>query len=150
MTWEVSGSTFIAAPPERVWATLADFHRLDRWAPTVRKVEPVGPLRSGVGTARRMGVERLGHLLEVVTVWDEGERLGYRVSPLGPIQTSESLWRLESEDAGCRVHLSLEYELRFGGLGRLLHRVIARKLIERRLPRILSLLQRHVEGTLMA
>ena len=82
-----------------------------------------------------------------MNVWEDGRRLGYRVAPLGPIGASQSLWEIEPAGPNsARVTLRLDYDLRFGPLGALLHRVVVRRLLERNLPGALALLKRHVEA----
>ncbi len=147
MRHRVAGERRIEVPPAAVWEVLSDFHRVGAWAPRVTRVVPIGPTRRGIGTARRCRIRGLGRVDEVVNVWEEGRRLGYHVTPLGPIGASQSLWEVESDDSGCaRVALRLDYDMRFGPLGALAHVLAVRRLLERNLPGALALLRRHVLG----
>lgn len=141
----VEGARLIEASPEVIWAVLSDFHRVDRWAPLVTRVRPLGTVPSGPGMGRRCQLRRLGRVDEVVNVWEPLERIGYRVTPLGPVDTSQSLWELESNGAGgTHVRLRLSYGMRFGIVGRLLDAFAVRRILARSLEGALALLRRHV------
>lgn len=142
----VEGTRLIEAPPRAVWSVLSDFHGVDRWAPRVSRVEALGAVASGPGMARRCELRGLGSVDEVVNVWEPDERIGYRVTALGPVAASESLWELEPVDDGgaTRVRLRLRYRMRFGPAGRLLDALVARRVLARNLRGALALLRRHV------
>ena len=143
MRHRIEGERLVEAEPAAVWSVLSDFHRVDRWAPRVKRVVPLGPAASGLGMARRCDIRGLGHVDEVVNVWEDGRRLGYRVTPVGPIGASQSLWELQPDGTdGTRVRLQLDYDVRFGAFGELLHVAVLRRLLERALPDALALLRR--------
>lgn len=143
----VQGETTIAAPASSVWEVLSDFYAVDRWAPLVWNVSVIGEAKPGLGAARHCDIRYLGGIDEVVTVWDEGRRLGYRVTPVGPIGTSESLWEIESiGEKTARVALRLDYAMRFGAVGGLLNALLVRRVLARNVPGALGLLRRRVEG----
>jgi len=54
-----SVSTLIAAPPERVWAPLADVRHWPDWLPTMRSVEPLGPEALTLGARYRITQPKL-------------------------------------------------------------------------------------------
>ncbi len=138
------GERVIEAPTEAVWNVLSDFHGVDRWAPRVTRVIALGEVKRGLGAARHCDLRGLGGIDEVVNVWEEGRRLGYEVTALGPIRRSQSLWELAPVAGHTRVRLQLGYEMRFGTLGRWLEPVAVRPLLGRNLPGALALLRRHV------
>lgn len=136
----------IGASPEAVWAVLSNFHSVDGWAPRVRRVIAIGDATHGLGMARHCDVRGLGGVDEVVNVWEEGRRLGYSVTPVGPIGASQSLWKLDPAPEGSTlVTLRLSYDMRFGPLGALLHGLLVRRLLARNLRGALALLKRRVE-----
>ncbi len=142
----IQGETLIAASASAAWDVLSDFHGVDTWARPVTRVVALGPAARGVGAARRCDIRGLGAVDEVVTVWEEGRRLGYRVSPVGPIGRSESLWEIEPVGPlSTRVRLRLDYDMRFGPLGALLHALLVRRLLGRNLPGALAAPKRRVE-----
>lgn len=141
----VSRARRVEAPPDAVWALLSDFHGVDRWAPLVVRVSELGDVAAGPGMARRCELRWLGRVDEVVNVWEPGARIGYRVTALGPVQASQSLWVLEPDDqGGTCVRLRLAYRMRFGILGRLLDALVVRRILARNLRGALALLRRHL------
>lgn len=88
----------IPAPPAAVWATLADFGAIARWAPPVDHSCLVAQGDEPLGTARRVQVGATT-LLEEVVAWDPPHLLAYRLrglpALLGEVRTE---WRLESAD----------------------------------------------------
>lgn len=146
MKYRVEGETEIDAAADAVWEVLSDFHAVDTWAARVTRVRPLGEVPRGLGMARHCDIRRLGGVDEVVNVWEEGRRLGYSVTPVGPIGASQSLWEIEPLDPrSARVKLRLDYQMRFGPIGALLHALLVRRLLVRNLPGALALLKRRVE-----
>jgi hypothetical protein len=92
----------IAAPPEAIWAVLADFGAISTWAP---KVDHSSLLRStdggsGIGTTRRIQTGRMT-LLERVVAWDEPTTLAYDLDGLpSVVHSARNEWRLEPAGAG--------------------------------------------------
>lgn len=147
MTQSIAGSARIHADPTAVWATLSDFHNVDRWATLITNVEDTGPTPRGVGAARRCEVRGLGIIDEVVVEWDEGRSLAYRVGAAGPIKQSTSRWQIHDEgDGTSRVELRLDYEMRFGPLGALAARAGLDRLLTGALRRVIAAFKRHVES----
>ncbi len=147
LAYRVEGERVMGAPPDAVWAVLSDFHAVDRWAPRVKRVIPSGECTRGIGMGRHCDIRGLGGVDEVVNVWEENRRLGYRVTPVGPIGTSQSLWEIEAVGTGsAKVKLRLDYDMRLGPLGTLLHALLVRRLLEKNLPGALALLKRRVES----
>jgi hypothetical protein len=142
----VQGETVIGAAPGAVWEVLSDFHGVDTWAPIITRVVDIGPTARGVGAARHCDFRRLGGVDEVVAVWEEGRRLSYRVSPLGPIGASQSSWEIEPVgERSARVKLRFDYDMRFGPVGVLLDALAVHRLLARNLPGALAALKRRVE-----
>jgi uncharacterized protein YndB with AHSA1/START domain len=63
------------APPDAVFAVLADHERWPEWFPNVRQVDVLGPTE-GVGARRRVHVPGLV-VEEEFIVWDPGERWAF-------------------------------------------------------------------------
>lgn len=110
----------IAAPPDRVWAELADLGSHHLWMSDAAAIVFEGPQRSGVGTRMRVAT-RVGPLrttdLMIVTQWDEGKLM--EVDHEGAVSGS-GRFEIQPQDSGTRLIWS--EELRFpwwlgGGLG---------------------------------
>jgi uncharacterized protein YndB with AHSA1/START domain len=110
----------IAAPPDRVWAELADLASHNLWMFDAAAIVFEGPQRSGVGTRMRVPT-RVGPFrttdLMIVTQWVEGKMM--EVDHEGAVSGSG---RFEIEPLGTGTRLTWSEELRFpwwlgGGLG---------------------------------
>ena len=144
--FSTQGSITIMASARSVWAVLADFHNLDKWAARASTVEPLGDVARGLGCSRRVDVTGVGTIEETVTTFDENKSIGYSVSPIGPIDTSLSLWTIEATGAEqCRATLCLSYNMKMGFVGRIFNRLIVGQKIASRVPIILSALKTFTE-----
>ncbi len=133
--------TRIARSPERIWAVLADFGRLSRWAPNVDHSSLLTEQSEGVGAVRRVQLGR-NALLERIIEWQAGSGLAYAIEGLPPVvHRVVNAWRLE--DAGGTTDVSLTSRIDANPvLGWVVGRVLAR---ESR--KLLGGLKAHVEGT---
>ena len=107
----------IDAPPEAVWALLADPAKWPEWGPTVRSAELQGD-RLSVGATGTVTTVLGVRLSFEITSYDEGERWGWKVAgipatdhtvePLGPHRCRAGLaapWAAAPYLAVCRVAL---------------------------------------------
>jgi len=95
----------IARSPDHVWAALAEFGGIGRWAPNVDHSCLTTERSEGVGTTRRVQVGRTA-LLERVVEWEPGERLAYSIEGLPPVvRVVTNTWCLE--DAGSATTVTL-------------------------------------------
>ncbi len=102
-----SQSRRVAAPPEKVWALLADFDRICEWAPAVDHSTYLTTQTAGVGTSRRAQVGRTT-LVETITIWDERRSLSYRIDGLPPIvELAENTWDLAADGEATMVTLTV-------------------------------------------
>ena len=100
----VERSIDIAAPPEAVWAVIADHVNWPKWFTTLDRVEVTGA-PTGVGGGRRVTVSRIS-IEEQFTVWDENEHFAFAVvtTKVPFLDTmAESVW-IEPTEGGCRVN----------------------------------------------
>jgi len=102
---DVTQATSIVCPPEDVWAVLADFGGISRWAPNVDHSCLTTSQREGAGAVRRVQVGR-NALLERVVEWEPGERLAYAIVGLPPVvRAAVNTWSLEADSGATRVTL---------------------------------------------
>ncbi|MFC0678646.1 SRPBCC family protein [Lysobacter korlensis] len=117
MTEAFSASTNVAAPPERVWATITDWSRAPEWMPGTSSFRLEGPLRPGTVlhyTAR--GKERTSTVTAVAP-----ERSLTLASTVGKVHAAYT-YVLTPAAGGTRVDLTAD--VRTSGAMRLLARVI--------------------------
>lgn len=115
----------IPAPPERVWAVLADIERWSEWTLAVRSIERLdrGPL--AVGSRARIRQPRLPPATWQVSALQPGRGFTWITRSPGVCVTGEH--RVEATARGTRVLLSLRFS---GVLGPLMAR-LTRKLNQR-------------------
>ena len=121
----------VGAPPEAVWATLADFDAISAWAGNVDHSASTTEVTEGIGAARRVQAGRVV-LLETVTVWDAPTTLAYTLDGLPPLaRTVTNRWDLAAApgDAGATaVTLTTTSEPLGGPRGRIGQRILGRVL----------------------
>jgi uncharacterized protein YndB with AHSA1/START domain len=136
-------SATIPAPPEEVWATVADPHHLPRWWPRVQRVEGVEPERftQVLSTDRGRSVRADFRVLEsrapAVRSWAQ-DVAGTPFERV--LRSAETEVRLEPAREGeTRVTLTLRQRLRGSGL---LGTMLVRRAAAARLEEALSALTR--------
>lgn len=145
--YEVKTSIIINTPTAVVWNVLKDFGNVSDWAPSVTKSYYLNAKTSGVGTGRHCDIEGFGSIQEYVTDWQEGKGFTYSVTPLGPLAESNSSWWLSRiDDQTTELQVTFSYDIRFGLLGKILHKFIMRKKLEQSLPETVAATKKHVEA----
>ncbi len=118
----------VDAPPAEVWAVLADFDRISRWAPAVDHSSYLTERTEGVGTARRVQVGRTV-LVERVTEWDPPHALAYELEGLPPVVGgATNRWVLRPEGTGTSVTLTSTVNPGDRPAGRVVAPLLARRL----------------------
>jgi carbon monoxide dehydrogenase subunit G len=100
----VERSIDIAAPPEAVWALIADHENWPNWFTTLSSVEVTGA-PAGVGGQRRVTASRIT-IDEEFTVWDVNEHFAFAVvaTKVPFLDTMAESVRIEPTADGCRVN----------------------------------------------
>src|SRR4051794_25883245 len=73
-------SISIAAPPEKVWRTLADLEALEQYDPGVARSRLTSSVATGLGASRRCELEPTGWFEERITEWQPVEALTFELS----------------------------------------------------------------------
>jgi hypothetical protein len=150
-TYQVESTININAPKQQAWQVLRDFSEVT-WAPGVKASYAIGKSEMGVGAGRHCALEGFGEIDEYITHWSEGTGFAYSVTPLGPLNNANSRWWLtEIGEQGCELNVIISYDIRFGLLGRLMHKLIMRSKLETSLPQTTAAVKSRVEdGTPMS
>jgi len=147
--YEVKSEIIINTSASVAWDLLKDFGHVSNWAPSVTKSYYLGTQTSGIGTGRHCDIAGFGSIQEVITDWQEGKGFTYSVTPLGPLAKSRSTWWLEHvDDQTTKLQVTFSYDLRYGLLGKILHKLVMRKKLEQSLPETLAATKNHLEVTL--
>jgi uncharacterized protein YndB with AHSA1/START domain len=100
---EIVETIDIARSTDHVWAALANFGDISRWATNVDHSCLTTEQSEGIGAARRVQVGR-NVLIERIVEWDPGERLAYSIDGLPSVVRSvTNSWRLEPAGSSTRV-----------------------------------------------
>jgi len=144
--YQVKTSIIINTPTSAVWNVLKDFGNVSDWAPTVTKSHYLSSQTSGVGTGRYCHIQGFGSIEESIIEWREGQGFVYTVTPLGPLDASQSSWWITELDENIsELEVTLDYDVRFSIFGRILHKLIMRKKLEQSLPETLIFTKEYVE-----
>ena len=127
---EVVEALTIRQPASVVWAVLADFEAISRWAPNVDHSCSTTSTADGVGATRRIQSGR-NTLLETLTEWGPERVLAYSIAGLPPVVRSvTNTWRLD--DLGAVTEVTLTSTIDTGPrppqmvVGRVVGRVLAK------------------------
>lgn len=124
----LENSIRIEAAPERVWSVLASLDALDRYDPGVAKAEIVSDMKEGPGAARRCDLKPGGWFKERISALKLHEALAFELYECTlPVRRLKHTYTLVSEGGGTVVRQRMEYELKFGALGRLLDAIVVRR-----------------------
>ncbi len=132
--------------PDVVWAALADFGGISRWAPNVDHSCLTTEQRDGIGAVRRVQVGR-NALLERVVEWDPGHQLSYAIEGMPAVVRSvTNTWRLEGSGGSTRVTLSSRVDVGPRPPQQVIARVVGRVLAKAS-REMLAGLKHHLEET---
>jgi uncharacterized protein YndB with AHSA1/START domain len=120
--------TFIARPPEEVFAYLREYSNEAKWQSehvSEATVDPPGPARVGtrVHKVRRAGGGEQRFTIEISEM-DETSRRWADITVTGPFRGTKGSWQVLPAEGGSKVRLIAE--MRAGGLWRLLLPLIDR------------------------
>lgn len=103
---EVAVKSIVARAPDEVWATLAQYDAISRWASNVDHSCLTTEQGEGIGAVRRVQVGR-NVLLERVVEWEAGERLSYAIEGFPSVVRSvTNTWQLDATDGATAVTLT--------------------------------------------
>jgi ligand-binding SRPBCC domain-containing protein len=118
----------IEAPPEKVWSVLASLDALERYDPGVARSEIVSETKGGPGSARRCDLVPGGWFKERVADWRPHEALSFELYECTlPVRRLRHSYTLVADGDGTLVRQRMEYQLKFGPLGRLLDAALVRR-----------------------
>ena len=124
----LENSIRIEATPEKVWSVLASLDALDRYDPGVARAEIVSDVKEGPGAARRCDLKPGGWFKERISEWKPHEALAFELYECTlPVRRLKHTYALVADGAGTVVRQRMEYELKFGALGRLLDALMVKR-----------------------
>jgi carbon monoxide dehydrogenase subunit G len=137
----------IEAPAGDVWRVLADLEQVQHYNPVVAQARYISSNREGVGAARRCAFKPKGFSVERVIEWRPEELLGLEVVESSwPLRSSRWWTKLSPENGGTQVSQELEYEPKFGPLGKAMDAAMMRRKMDKVIADIFDGLKEFVEA----
>ncbi len=138
----------INASLESIWKQLSDVALLDAYDPTIKKSELLSTEKTGLGAKRKV------HMLdgknwfdEKITVFKPQEALTYQLTACTfPIKSLQHSYRFERIGDQVKVLQTMEYEVKFGLLGKLMNAVILKKQFDSGIKKFFSGLKAYAES----
>lgn len=107
---EITRHRVVGAPVDEVWAVVADFGAISGWAGFVDHSSLMTEQTEGVGTKRRIQIDRTT-VVETVTAWEPGATFSYSVTGLPPvIRSVTNTWRVGDSAGSTSVSISTEVD----------------------------------------
>ena len=138
----------INAPVERIWAVLSDLAALERYDPTVLKSELLSTEKTGIGAKRKVYMkDGKNWFEEKVTVWQPNCALTIQLTNCTfPIKRLKHSYSFSSVANGTLVKQVMEYEVKFGLLGKLMDWLMIRKQSDKGIKLFMAGLKKIVEN----
>ncbi len=113
---------------EKIWEALSNIEILDQYDPTVKKSTALSSIKIGMGAKRKVDMQDGKNWFEEkVTEFKPNEAITYELTacsfPVHKLQHSYSFQKVENQ---IRVNQVMQYEVKFGLLGKLLDAVMIR------------------------
>lgn len=124
-------SSEIPAPVAVVWDVLADFPNVADWNGGVKASYATGEQTEGVGASRHCDLAPTGTLEETIREWHPNEKLVVSIdsSTKSPLKNGLGTFNLSAGDSeSTTIVLNLDYEVKWGPVGRLIGPVVQRQL----------------------
>jgi carbon monoxide dehydrogenase subunit G len=145
----ISGEIRIRAPKEAVWSQLADLGAVQDFNPGVDKSFYTSETLQGVGASRHCDLKRFGSVEERIVEWKDGESLKleiYEANRTPPFRHAHGTLSVEGDGEESIARMRLDYELKFGPIGKLMDRMMVRSQFQKTVHLTLTGLKRHLES----
>jgi ligand-binding SRPBCC domain-containing protein len=143
----LNNAVHIDAPPEKVWAVLAQLEALQDYDPAISKSKLEAGETTGPGASRRCELKEGGWFRERVTVWEPQRALAFELHDCSlPVNRLRHHYTLGARGAGTVVEQRMDYKLKFGPLGAVLDAILVRRRWDKGIKAFLAGLKKHVEA----
>lgn len=119
----------INAPIEKIWEALSKIDTLDKYDPTVKKSTALSASKEGIGAKRKVDMlDGKNWFEEKCTVWQPNEALTYELTACSfPVHKLKHSYSFEKIRNQIKVKQVMEYQMKFGFLGRIMDALMVRK-----------------------
>lgn len=119
----------INAPLEKIWGILETPDLLEKYDPTIKDSKLVSAERRGPGAKRKINMlDGKNWFEEKITDYKLNDLLTYQLIACSfPIKGLKHSYRFEKTSTGTKVKQTMEYEVKFGFLGKLMDKMMIQK-----------------------
>jgi ribosome-associated toxin RatA of RatAB toxin-antitoxin module len=138
----------VQAPIEKIWRALSNIEELEKYDPTVKKSTAISTMRSGAGAARKVNMkDGKNWFEEKCTLWKPEEALTYELTACSfPVHGLRHSYSFEQKGNSVRVTQVMEYQVKFGLLGKFLDVIMIRKQTDSGVKKFFSGFKSYVEN----
>lgn len=135
----------VDASVAKVWEVLSDFGGIYRIHPYVDRSPLLTEQLQGVGTERVCHFHDGNHVKERVTEWTPGESMTIEiVEGSMPLKRATANIRLEPAHEGTRVYFTMDYDPKWGLMGKVMDAMMMRAQFRKILDQVLVGLETHI------
>jgi ribosome-associated toxin RatA of RatAB toxin-antitoxin module len=138
----------IDAPVEKIWEALSNIEALEKYDPTVKKAHAISQLKSGIGAARKVLMKDGKNWFEEKCILSEtNESLAYELTACSfPVHQLKHSYSFEKVGSKVRVKQIMEYDVRYGWLGKIMDAIAIRKQTDGGVKKFFSGLKNYLEN----
>lgn len=125
----LTNKVVINAPVEKIWAILSNLEMLEQYDPTVLKSVVISSQKEGLGAKRKVNMkDGKNWFEEKITDWQPNELLTIQLTDCTfPINGLKHSYTFSGNGNTTTVQQVMEYEVKFGIIGKLLDNLMIRK-----------------------
>src|SRR5712692_9086820 len=136
----------INAPPDKVWAVLADLEAVQHYNPAVIKAHYLSSMKEGVGASRYCDLKPKGWVKERVIGWEPKEAITMELyESEWPLKFMRWRTALRPDGAGTMVSQRMEYQVKFGVLGVAMDRLMMRSKLDKAIADVFVSMKSYIE-----
>jgi ribosome-associated toxin RatA of RatAB toxin-antitoxin module len=137
----------VNASTEKLWSILTNLELLDKYDPTVKKSTLLSSEKTGLGAKRKVDMlDGKNWFDEKVSVFKPNEALTYELTACSfPIHQLKHSYSFEKIGNQTKVKQVMEYQVKFGLLGKLLDSLMIRKQSDAGIKKFFTGLKKYAE-----
>jgi ribosome-associated toxin RatA of RatAB toxin-antitoxin module len=134
---------------DKIWAALTDLDLLEKYDPTVKRSRLVSGKNANIGAAHRVDMQDGKNWFEEkVTVVNTNESLAFELTACSfPVHKLKHSYTFELLDSRIRVKQVMEYEVKYGMVGKVLDSLVVKKQSDTGIKKFLQGLKLYVENS---
>jgi len=139
----------INRPKDEVWDILADYGNIHRFNPSLKSSHCTSDIANGLGATRQCELKPIGVIQERIIRWVEGRSYTveiYEGEKVPPFQECTATLSVEEENSHqTRVRFVIQYDLKYGFLGKAMDNIMVRSQFTTAADKLLAGLKSYAE-----